>query len=923
VIRFPPLRRPPASGTLVVSGMGDHQPGSDVTLPQRPGAVARPPAVDDLPPGTLLDRYVVLGRLGAGGMGVVYAAHDPELDRKIAVKLLGERTRPGSRDRLQREAQAMARLSHPAVVPVFDVGTHGDQLFVAMELVDGQTLTAHLRERRPGWRAALALYLQAGRGLAAAHEAGIVHRDFKPDNVLVGRDGRARVTDFGLARFAASDEVDEPVPAVISPALPMLTRSGAILGTPAYMAPEQHLGRAADERADQFSFCVALYDALYGRRPFKSEDDEGMPSVIVLAGEVTGGRVRPPPRRNPVPGWLGRIVLRGLALDPADRWPSMAALLDAIDAGGRRRRRLLVGAAVLVGAGAIAAGFVATRPDPPAAAEGAEPCPIPEQQMAGVWDPATARKVGDAFAASKAPLAGRVWPGVERAMNDRRERWLSTHVDACEAASVTRAQSTVMLDLRMACLQRRRSEMTELVGVLATADATVVEHALDAVEGLPAIELCNDLHQLMGKAPPPSDPAVAARVERIRRDEDRANALNITGRPAEARKIADAALVEARAIGYVPLLAEAEWWSGTMANDNDEPQTAVRLFMDSLHHATAVGDDQLAAEAADGAFFVNGYVLQRSAETEMLEGLVLALRERNHGNDRLEFAISTNLAFIRYTRARFAEARVESDRGLAAGMRLDGGLGYRASYALTVRANILSDTGDHEGALADYRRIDDIIRKRFGDEHPNRATVSYNVGLTQRHLGRYEESLQSLERARTVFERLGHGIEILRCLHNEARTRQDMGQLDAALAGYRAVLQAGEAAVGPDAAELAYPLTGIGAVLRRQGKLAAAEPPLRRALTMREKWFGSDNPYVAETLAEIGMLAFQRGRTAEARALLGRLAAVCDHMYCKDIDLAEVRAARAKLGTDAGAPAGSGGVGQRGGAKAVHDVAVP
>jgi len=276
--------------------------------------------------GAALGRYLILERLGAGGMGVVFLAYDPELDRKLALKLLhpGPAAHAGrARARLLREAQAMARLTHPNVVAVHDVGTFGGQVFVAMDFVPGQTLGAWLATRRPDWRAALKLFAQAGAGLAAAHAAGIVHRDFKPDNVLVGDDGRVCVTDFGLARTGTGTEASGVMPASprddAGPSV-ALTQAGAVMGTPAYMAPEQYHGESADARADQFSFCVALWEAIYGRRPFAGE------TLLELAQAVTMGEVQAPGRAA-APTWLRRTLERGLAVDPAARWPSMSALL--------------------------------------------------------------------------------------------------------------------------------------------------------------------------------------------------------------------------------------------------------------------------------------------------------------------------------------------------------------------------------------------------------------------------------------------------------------------------------------------------------------------------------------------------------------------------------------------------------------------
>src|SRR5499433_3409514 len=319
-------------------------PTSGVTMPSEDGATE--PSVDapgeQLQPGCPLGRYVVRERLGTGGMGIVYEAYDPELNRKIAIKLM----RPGAsesmsasegRVRLMREAQAMAQLSHPNVIAVYDVGTFGDQVFIAMEYVEGSTLTQWLAEHKRPWREIVNMFVQTGRGLAAAHAAGILHRDFKPDNVLVGKDGRPRVLDFGLARAlfgepekrAHSDENDERAkldassPSILALLGLALTQTGRLMGTPAYMAPEQLMGQPADHRTDQYSFCVALYQALYGELPFKAQN------VETLVREVTQGK---PPEAvsSQVPSRLRRVVLRGLLPEPADRFPSMDALLDEL-----------------------------------------------------------------------------------------------------------------------------------------------------------------------------------------------------------------------------------------------------------------------------------------------------------------------------------------------------------------------------------------------------------------------------------------------------------------------------------------------------------------------------------------------------------------------------------------------------------------
>ncbi len=309
-----------------------------------------------------LTRYVLMQQIGAGGLGAVYAAYDPELDRRIALKFLHARADddPRAQERLLREAKAMAKLSHPNVVTVYDVGTVDGQVFIAMELVDGVPLSTFLRAKPRGWKQVRDVMLQAGRGLLAAHAAGLVHRDFKPQNVLVGADGRARVLDFGLARQSDSVAVAPREWPDVTGVDERLTMTGAIMGTPAYMAPEQIEGREVDAAADQFAFCVALFEGLYGTRPFVGEGAMGVTTAI-RKGEIT-----PPKTTRDVPAWLHKAVMRGLSRDPAQRFGSMRELLDAITVDQRARRRygvLAVLVACLLGA-IVGAGSVWLRPGP-------------------------------------------------------------------------------------------------------------------------------------------------------------------------------------------------------------------------------------------------------------------------------------------------------------------------------------------------------------------------------------------------------------------------------------------------------------------------------------------------------------------------------------------------------------------------------
>jgi formylglycine-generating enzyme required for sulfatase activity/predicted Ser/Thr protein kinase len=306
--------------------------------------------MNELASGPTVGRYQILGLIGRGGMGEVYAAYHPDLDRRIALKIVrGSGPEAAKQNaRLLPEARAVARLSHPNVVTVHDAGTDGDRAYIAMEFIQGRTLDRWLEAERPSWRQALAVLIAAGRGLAAAHEAGVVHGDFKPANVMVGNDGSVRVMDFGLARIleaGAPPAAPEAAPA----AHDSQSKQTSVQGTPAYMAPEQFRGEAASALGDQFSFCVALYEALYGARPFKGEH------LLSLSWSVAEGELRPIPGDRRVPAWVRRPLMRGLSAMARDRFPSMGALIEVLqdDPAVKNRRRLAA-------AGAIALAVVAT-----------------------------------------------------------------------------------------------------------------------------------------------------------------------------------------------------------------------------------------------------------------------------------------------------------------------------------------------------------------------------------------------------------------------------------------------------------------------------------------------------------------------------------------------------------------------------------
>ena len=488
-----------------------------------------------LQPGSHLGKYRLVRVLGEGGMGVVWAAHDPDLERAIAIKVLRyAQASQDLRQRLLREARAMAKLKHPNVLTVYEVGTVGDRDYIAMELVDGMTLDGWLalgptEEER--WAAVLA----AGRGLAAAHDAGVVHRDFKPHNVLRSREGRVLVTDFGLARGMLGEEesaaleaaaaVSEAPRATDALLDSPLTQTGAMIGTPAYMAPEQYQGAPPDPRTDQFAFCVTAWQALTGERPFKGTTLEEM------RRSASGGVAHLDAK---LPRAVRAVLSRGLDRDAERRWPSLDVLLDELERAGqqpaRRRRRLLVAAALASTIAVIAGVVVLGRPDERAKTG----CDDPDQQFAEAWSPALTNELSRR--ASPANLV-RIGEQLERYS----ELWIESYARACRTRPVKASRQ------RIACLEGIRDRASAITHMLRASDPRVLD-TFEPRDAMPPVGSCESASPLA----PPRVPAEEPKRGRILSLIGRAFALR--GIPAdELGAHIDALLADARPVGWEPL----------------------------------------------------------------------------------------------------------------------------------------------------------------------------------------------------------------------------------------------------------------------------------------------------------------------------------------------------------------------------------
>ncbi|HSP77080.1 MAG TPA: serine/threonine-protein kinase, partial [Myxococcaceae bacterium] len=552
----PTLVRTPAAGAA--------EPGEADTWLSSSGS--RPIDASTLAPGcTVAGRYTVLEWLGQGGMGVVLAAYDARLDRRVALKLLryreDEESTGGSASnsleaRLVREAQAMARLSHPHVVAVYDAGTLEDgSLFIAMEYVEGQTLRQWCAQRARPWREVLGAYLSAGRGLAAAHAAGLIHRDFKPDNVLVGQDGRVRVTDFGLARVGSDTPEQSPVPEEQSPhPLPSgpwssgsaRTVAGSLLGTPGYMALEQLQRRPADARSDLFAFCASLYEALYGHLPFSGD------SLGELARAQQEERVVPPPPASEVPAWVARVVLQGLRADPSQRPASMETLLAALEDDPEAKRKARLRTAALVGGVTVLAGLAAwglVRQQGPG-------CGDMESRLAGVWDAPVKERVRKALEDTGLPYARDTAERVSAVLDGYASAWVRQRTEVCEVGRGGAARPGSLALLQEYCLERRRSQLRALTELLARGpDRELVDRAVQAAQSLPPLAYCADARALTAAVPPPEEPAVRARVESLQERVDRLQALHDAGKFREGLSLGDSLRGEVEQSGYAPLQA--------------------------------------------------------------------------------------------------------------------------------------------------------------------------------------------------------------------------------------------------------------------------------------------------------------------------------------------------------------------------------
>jgi tetratricopeptide (TPR) repeat protein len=849
----------------------------------------------EIPRGTEIGRYIVLGPLGSGAMGVVVSAIDPTLDRKVAIKIV-KADRGGTtvgQQRLLREAQAMARLSHPNVVTVYEAGTFGERVYLAMEYIAGTTLAGWLATPHAA-KAIIEAFVAAGRGLAAAHRGGIVHRDFKPANVLVARDGRVRVADFGLATAPELRAPSSPPPVEIQPDLGM-TATGAVMGTPTYMAPEQHRGLVATARADQFAFCVALWEALRGELPFAGTDYAEY-AEHVLTGKIRDGG-------KPVPARIKKALLRGMAVEPEARFRDMDTLLGEL-AHDSARRTILIGAiagAVVVAGGAA---FVMHR--------ASDPCQATASGAA--WTPEARDTLHAAFTGSHVAIGDEVFGRLAGVLDERARAQSVARHDACVATEVRHDQSAELLDRRIQCLDDRERETRALIDVLQEhPDVTAIGKSVSAVLSLPPIEICNDREALLSGVPAPP-PALRPQVAAFDLQIQRVKALIDAGKQREAEALLPALVHAVDALPYVPLRARLHSVYARYLDSAERNEQAVAELKLTGELAAEAHDDNLVARSWITLYHMLGYRLARVSEARQLEpvataaiaragnplelrGLMdlargtLALREEKfddaiarfqEGTRELSQALGAKHPMVATARAntaiafesagKYDDARTEAEQALAlrvAALGEDHPSVSDSHYQL----GALYDTMEKpQRAIVEFQKALEIRAKVLPPDHVQDAETLISLGVVYNEVGRSKEALDMTQRALAVLEKHpeDNRAKIGTALSDLGDDYRELGRFDEAIATYKRAVDNDVAVFGGETAEVANVIQNLGLAYERNHDDKDAVEQWKHGLAIREHVLGPKHPQVAMSLGALAQNDADHGRHQQAIDELNR-----------------------------------------------------
>ena len=770
-----------------------------------------------LPAGAQVERFVIVEPLGAGGMGVVYAAYDPKLDRKIALKLVRQR-RTGEealQARLIREAQLAAKLSHPNVVAIYDAGRFDNGAYVAMEYVRGQTLTRWLEHKDRHWRDIVAVFMSAGRGLAAAHDAGLVHRDFKPDNVLVDNSGRVRVVDFGLARPVSEIETGVPLlpGAVPAEQYATITHTGVMVGTPRYMAPEVLQQAPATAASDQFSFFVSLYESVCGQRAFAGARIPELLQSIHRGPEL-------PTRSSGIPQRIVRALQTGLAIEPSERFSSMHAALAAL-APRTRRWRLAAGFALAAVAMASVAWVIA-----PSRQVDKNVCIRAAHGVEAVWNSQVERQLAARFSEVWPTGATEIYASVQRTLARYVDRWRVLARESCEATLLEGRQSERLFDAKSSCLQRRLWDLTNLRDNLVTADDKVVRKAVDTVTDLIPIRSCDDDKALAQILPPPEEPVTRARIDALRRQLSEARSNQQVGDYDKALAVATPLMESAIVVSYAPLVAEIAALLGELRYQVGDYPAAVTQLEEALTRSAEAKDDVLFATVSIGTLRVANVQGRPERELRVLQKRAQLAVARAGRSTRLQADFDTVMSEIDYRRGDYRGAMRWASAARTLLTQFYAVDADRASLLkpISALARFTHAAGDTLGAQYHYERLIEIARASLGASHPEVALALNGLGAV----------------------------------------RRDRGDANGALELHQQALAIQRAALRDDHPDIAHTMNHQGMAFAVLGRSAEAARALSRALQIRQR-LGRDHPSVLEVHANLGMLALRNGNANEAR----------------------------------------------------------
>jgi eukaryotic-like serine/threonine-protein kinase len=814
----------------------------------------------ELGAGAWAGRYQLRRRVGAGGMGVVFEAFDPELERHVAIKLL----HPGSRGvtRLHREARAMARLTHPNVVAVYDIGSVGAQVFIAMELVRGTTLTRWLRARaRSRWQV-LDVFRAAGRGLEAAHAVGIIHRDFKPDNVLIGEDGRARVTDFGLARPLETIEATAGLPAA-SPEEGAITRTvpGAMVGTPAYMAPEQLRGQQADAQSDQFAYCVSLFESLFGRRPFDGR------SVTELRDNVLNGR------RAPIPNKAGRrlraVLQCGLSLRPQDRYPAMTALLADLDRVRRPRRlRFALPIALLFSAGAASWWGLKSNGGPFDDSCGRA---LVRQRFGEERQ----RLLRQNMSSRKAFISAEATAPLEQ-LQSWATAWTQAHQACGESDAPLRAK-------RQRCLERRFLDFEAMVNALIESDGHEIERSFAAVPRLPRPTECESAPRIEIQPMLPAEDATRATVELLEGDMASLRAVLTLGMgldtsygTKELEEKAAALENRAAALGHKPTLAEAQLLHGRLLLASSHTEEAARKLAEAVASAKASGHDEVIAEVSIAMLAIEAQRLHPRAGEQWLR-FVRSTSSR-FGDERFEIEATLGEARLLRATGSYDDARALFAKGLEMRRKLFGDTHVLVAESRIELSEVLVDLGDHQAAHDEASKALSACLALTPRGLPTGAARTA-VGRALLALNKPAQALDELDKAKSDFMLATSGnyepASITMALlaqahlalghHDEAMQQFRIATFDAIDIVLKASLQAAH-----------------GDALVATGDSAKGLELYRQAEEALEQAFGKEDPRLVSLLRKWARALLTVRKPAEARRLLTRARGIVEQHIGQD-----------------------------------------